>query len=173
MKTWKKAVLGAAGGFTAWYLIGEGYHEAQKASMFREARAKADELDLPLLNLGCSNWYGYTMLGPSAAKFPCARNEIIARSDINADVVPRNVPRFMLVNQHSPYRIHLSDKSCVAFVSHVLEHCEDPDEVLREIERVSVASYIIVPSICFPQTVLHPDHKWIFTGDSKRRIPTR
>lgn len=171
MRTWKKAALGATGGFAAWYLIGEAYHESQKASVFGEARAKADELNKPLLNLGCSNWYGYTLLGPSAANVRCVRNEAIRTSEINADVVPRNVPRFLLIDRHSPYRIPLPDRSVVTFCSHVIEHAEDPDEVMREVERVSVESYVITPAACFPQTLLHPEHKWLFVGGARYRIP--
>jgi len=108
-------------GTAVWVAIGEAYHDRQKRRVFDEARRKADEFGLPLLNIGCKYWrYG------------------IELSDINLDIVPRSgVPRFMLLEDARSLSDYFKPKSVVSVASHVLEHIPDWRKALAEMEKVS------------------------------------
>jgi len=131
------------------------FNELEKRAVFNEARAKADELNKPLLNYGCRYW-----------------RYAIDRSDVNADIVPRKgVPRFLLVTADTQ-RLPFDDKYFgVAYCSHVLEHCYNPDWILHELHRVSDYVYIITPRPFFLMSWLDPDHKWQYIGQTKLSNP--
>jgi SAM-dependent methyltransferase len=118
---------------------------AERWMVFRGARETADRLGLPLLNFGCGTLRPYVDL-----------------ADVNADVVPRRVPNFVLVGRGGglPFR----DKSVVAFCSHVLEHVERPEETLRELGRVSAALHVILPKWWNLSAWLHLGHRRVYMG---------
>ena len=58
----------------------------------------------------------------------------------------------------------------VAFLSHVLEHVEEPNKALNEANRVADHVVIVTPSPLFPPAWLSPQHKWVFLNGSKMRI---
>jgi len=120
-----------------------------KNNLALEARKHADYLGKPLLNVGCGN---------------------TAYGDVNLDINPKNVPHFI---QGDATDIPYPDKYFGAlFASHILEHLEDPDQALREWNRVADKVFVLVPPIYNP-FCLDGDHKWIFIGDNKIRIPGR
>ncbi|RLC83493.1 MAG: hypothetical protein DRJ03_16980 [Chloroflexi bacterium] len=58
-----------------------------------------------------------------------------------------------------------------AFVSHVLEHIENPRGALDELTRVADRVYILTPSPFKLNSWLHPGHKWIiFDLNRMKRI---
>jgi len=142
-------------GTAVWVAIGEAYHDRQKRRVFDEARRKADELGLPLLNIGCKYWrYG------------------IELSDINLDIVPRSgVPRFMLLEDARSLSDYFKPKSVVSVASHVLEHIPDWRKALAEIEKVSRVAYVITPNPVFLQTWTQPDHRQIWVGKAEVKDP--
>lgn len=115
----------------------------EKRVVFDRARRKADELNLPLLNYGCRFfWYA------------------IDRSDVNMDIVPRDVPNFRLVppdSQNLPFK----EKTTVIFCSHTLEHLVNPEFLLKEFDRISDYVYIVLPKVWSIPAWIHLDHKWI------------
>jgi len=146
--------------FLAWYLYAEVFHELEKHAVITEARRRADELGIPLANVGCG---GYL-------PFPCARNRAIDLADVNLDYLERGVPNFAKVEAFSPPRLPLDDKSCVVLLSHVLEHVEDPRELMEEVERVAVETFVILPKPFFPQA-WSPAHKHVWVGRRGVRNP--
>ena len=125
---------------------------AERWMVFRRAREAADRLGLPLLNFGCGTLRPYVDL-----------------ADVNADVVPRRVPNFLLVGRDG--RLPLRDKSVVAFCSHVLEHVERPDETLRELSRVSAALYVVLPKWWNVSAWLHLGHRRVYIGGLEVESP--
>jgi len=144
----------------AWWVYGEVFHELEKHAVISQARRRADELKKPLANVGCG---GYL-------PFPCARNKAIDLADVNLDYVEHNVPKFVKIEHFSPPRLPLGDNSCVVLLSHVLEHVEDPRELVSEIDRVAVEKFIILPKPFFPQT-WSPAHSHVYVGRRRVRNP--
>lgn len=125
---------------------------AERWIAFQEAREAADRLGLPLLNFGCGTLRPYVDL-----------------ADINADVVPRRVPNFLLIGRGG--RLPLRDKSVVTFCSHVLEHVERPEETLKELRRVSAALYVVLPKWWNLSAWLHPGHRRVYAGGLEVESP--
>lgn len=124
----------------------------ERDTVFSQAKAKAVELGKPLLNAGCGQ------IKPIGG-FPRA----ILESDVNLDISPMAVPRFV---QSSVERIPYPDKYFgAAFCCHVLEHIDDLEQGLQELYRVADYVYIIVPSTIWPSTWLHTGHKRVFLDD--------
>ncbi len=112
--------------------------------LFRSARKRAQLARKPLLNVGCKAVY-------------------TGLSDVNLDIVPRDVPNFTLGDVQDMGMFE--DKQfAAAFASHVLEHVPDPEAALRELNRVADRVYIVTPLPIFPWTWLHPEHRWIIWG---------
>ena len=109
--------------------------------IFNEAKSAARTVNKPLLNAGCK-----TVFTDS--------------SDINLDIVPRDVPRFIL-GDIQDLNMFRNKQIGAVYASHVLEHVEDPDAALQELHRVADNVFVITPLPIFPWTWLHPDHKWI------------
>ena len=115
--------------------------------VFREAKRTAEIIGKPLLNVGCKRAYTDS-------------------SDINLDIVPREVPRFICGDIQN--LIMFDDKQFgAAYASHVLEHVDDPDTALRELHRVDDNVFVITPIPLWPWAWFHPDHKWILWGTRK------
>jgi len=128
------------------------FERTERDGVFSQAKAKALELGKPLLNAGCG------ALKPIGG-FPKA----IRESDVNLDVEPQEVPRFI---QGSVEQIPYPDKYFGAvFCCHVLEHIDNLDQGLAELYRVADYVYIIVPSSIWPSTWLHTGHKRVFLDD--------
>jgi ubiquinone/menaquinone biosynthesis C-methylase UbiE len=87
-------------------------------------------------------------------------------SDINLDIVSRDVPRFILgdIQKLNMFR---NKQFGAVYASHVLEHVEDPDAALKELNRVADKVFVITPLPILPWAWLHPDHKWIMWGTMK------
>ncbi len=148
-KLWLLAIV------PAYLAIGGVYHWIEKRYVFDQALRYARSVNKPILNYGCGQYFWYA----------------IKHSDVNADIVPRDVPNFMLVEPDTR-KLPFPDKyfSC-AFVSHVIEHVENPDALLAELNRVADRVYIITPKPIFLQTWLNPSHKWVFIGEKKIKHP--
>lgn len=114
--------------------------------VFKLARARADELGLPLVNYGSKQKEPYTSL-----------------SDFNLDIVPRDVPNFMLVEPGG--RLPFPDGGAVVFASHVLEHVDDPMAMLEEWGRVG-PTYVVLPRWWNLYNWVHRGHRSLFIGDT-------
>lgn len=137
-----------------WYRILAGLLAAAgyNGLIFSEAKKAAEVSGKPLLNVGCKQAYTET-------------------SDINLDIVSRNVPRFMHGDIQNLNMFGYKQFGAV-YASHVLEHIEDPDTALRELHRVAEKVFVITPLPIWPWAWLHPDHKWILWRTRKVcRVP--
>jgi len=120
--------------------------------IFKLARAKADELGLPLVNYGC-------------------KYRFVQESDYNLDIVPRpGVPRFMLVGPDSS-ELPFPDKSTIVFASHVLEHVDNPGHLLKEFARISDWIFLVIPNPLGLDEWLYPGHKRLWVGNHEVRAP--
>lgn len=129
------------------------YENAERNEIFSRAKAKAIEVNKPLLNAGCG---ALKLIGG----FPRA----IRESDINLDVKYRDVPNFVLADiENIPYPDRYFG---AAFCCHVLEHVDDWKGALAELYRVSDNVFVVVPEPVWPSTWLHPGHKRVFVGDA-------
>jgi SAM-dependent methyltransferase len=129
------------------------YQAAEKSATFEAALAAARSSGKPLLNAGCGGepWHWMS-------------TDIAERSDVNIDIVPRNVPNFVQAD--------LSDLSMfedktfgAAFCSHVIEHVDDPEAVAAELDRVADQVFILTPRWWDILTYLNPNHKWVAVRD--------
>ena len=129
-----------------WIGIGFLYNEIQKRQVEAEATRLAELSAKPILSVGAKcNLFG----------------------DVRCDIEPKCGAIYCNAEDLSQF----ADKEfSVALLSHVLEHLENPDRALAEAERVADSVLVITPSPIFPQTWLHPDHKWVYLDDRKIRI---
>jgi len=81
---------------------------------------------------------------------------------INADIVKRKVPRFVLIKDI--YRLPFKNKQFKnAICFHVLEHVSDPVMFFNELKRVAENITILVPPLWDPGCMLTiNEHKWQF-----------
>ena len=119
------------------------YEHLDRQIIFDRAKREAERLGLPLVNYGCKT-----------------KEPFVSQSDLNLDIVPRDVPNFELIDRDG--RIPLPDNSAVVFASHVLEHVDDPEKVLRELNRVGRA-YVVLPVSWSIANWANPKHKRIIT----------
>ena len=124
-------------------ILAEVIQEQDRLNIFARARQEANRLNLPLVNYGCQTSEPY-----------------ISQSDLNLDIIQRNVPNFELIPPDG--QIPLPDNSAVIFASHVLEHVNNPDKVLEDMTRVG-PTYIALPKWWNIQNWISPRHKWLFT----------
>lgn len=132
------------GALVAWWAAEVVVEARERIVVFEEARATADRLGKPLLNIACGDllW---------AAEM----------SDLNADLVPRDVPRFLQADIQDLWMIP-SKAFGVAVSSHTLEHVQDPQRALAELHRVADLVYVITPRPFFPAAWVSPQHLWVF-----------
>lgn len=78
----------------------------------------------------------------------------------------RTIPNFIQGDAHYlPFKDHAFD---LVYVSHLLEHLQDPDRCLRELARISEAAVIRVPNN--PVTWEHPEHLYSWSKSSLRNL---
>jgi len=81
---------------------------------------------------------------------------------INADIVERDVPNFVLVKDiyNLPFKDgQFEDTLC----SHTIEHVEDPEKFYSELRRVSKNVVLLVPPLWDPLAlIVFREHKWQF-----------
>jgi len=81
---------------------------------------------------------------------------------VNADIVKRNVPNFVLIK--NIYKLPFKDKEFKNVIcSHTMEHVENPYKFYRELKRISKNVVLLIPPIwdigCF---LNFREHKWQF-----------
>ena len=99
------------------------------------ARNYSKSVNKPLLNLSCGN----STFG-----------------DVNADIVPRSVENFVLFSPTESLPFEDNEFGAV-YSSHTLEHSEDPEFLLAELNRVADRVYLVLPDF-WALPVLHPSH---------------
>ncbi len=129
------------------------HENGERWSAYQQARAMADALGKPLLNVGCPRIF--------PGKYPCG--------DVCLDISPER-----LAHCQSPEPV-LADVRDIpypdawfgaALCSHVLEHLptvEDALQALRELRRVAGGRvYVVSPSRLSLAAWLHPEHRlWV------------
>lgn len=128
--------------------IGAGYisDTIHRQSKLLAARSACFTLKMPLLNISC----GKTAFG-----------------DVNADIIPQDVPNFVLYDPNKPLPFRTLQFGAV-YSSHTLEHSEDPLRLLAEFDRVSHFTFIALPDIWF-LPVLDRSHVWLPLDQSGKR----
>ena len=123
-----------------------------KRPIFNLAKLAARKADKPLLNAGCG--LKFTDL-----------------SDVNLDIVSKEVPHFVKgdIQNLSMFK----DKQFGAvYASHVVEHVEDVDAALQELNRVAENVYVITPFPLWPSAWVCPNHtRILWRGKSIARTP--
>ncbi len=82
--------------------------------------------------------------------------------DINADIIKRNVPNFVLIK--NIYKLPFKKKEFENTIcSHTMEHVENPDKFYEELKRISKNVILLVPPLwdlaCLGN---FREHKWQF-----------
>uniref|UniRef100_A0A6M3KG82 Putative methyltransferase n=1 Tax=viral metagenome TaxID=1070528 RepID=A0A6M3KG82_9ZZZZ len=133
-------------GLLIWFGVGLGYQEMQKRAAEAEALRLAKISGKSIINIGAKcNPFG----------------------DVRCDINPQcGAIKCDAENMSQFYDKEFS----VALLSHIIEHLDNPDKALAEAERIADNVIIVTPSPLFPQTWLHPEHKWVYFGEDKRRI---
>jgi hypothetical protein len=116
---------------------------------FDQAREMAASLGKPLLNCGCGSWY----------------SRAIRESDVNLDIIPRNVPNF-IQGDIEDMNMFCDKQFGAVYCAHVLEHVMDLEKAKAELERVADYQFIITPSPLFLLSWFHPEHRRVF-ADTK------
>jgi len=127
----------------AYLFAGIGYN----GMVFREARRAAAAADKPLLNAGCKKRY-------------------IHQADFNLDIVPRKVPNFIRGDIQDLNNIQDKQFGAV-YCAHVLEHLDNPEAAICELNRIAENVFIITPPPFWPWAWFYPGHKWMFWGTRK------
>jgi ubiquinone/menaquinone biosynthesis C-methylase UbiE len=147
--------LGAISSFAASTYVVDVVVRRKRAA--KEARAYADSVNKPMLNVGCgasrSALFGKTNYG-----------------DVNCDISLEesclkrpNGCRCNIMHLDFPDKYFGS-----VLASHVLEHVSDPIQARNELHRVADKVWIIVPSWWAPHTWLYWQHQWYFPkGDGE------
>jgi SAM-dependent methyltransferase len=134
-------------------------------SAAKQARAYADSLGKPLLNVGAGTPHSslrVSLLGPTLW------------GDANIDIAAdKSIPHGPdVVSYADAHVLPWSDKHFGAVIaSHVLEHMDDPLAALKEWDRVADAVYATVPKWWAPHTWTHMGHRWFIDGNTGRAYP--
>lgn len=137
----------------ATFVVPRVYQSIEKSVTFSKALDAARGSGKPLLNAGCGGEPWHWMSG-----------YIANQSDVNIDVVPRDVPNFIQADV-TDLSMFDNKQFGAAFCSHVIEHVDNPDDVLAELDRVADRVFILTPRWWDIWTYMNPDHKWLATGD--------
>lgn len=142
MKTWVKVSAATVGIIAVDDLISQIYNDTESNVKYSEARAYCTSVGKQLLNVGCGN--NPRFIG-----------------DVNLDSVPCILPNFI---QHDLNTVlPFTDKQFGAVIDfHVLEHVNDPQFVLSELNRVADRVYVVVPQPYQLLSWINPDHQWMF-----------
>ncbi|GEM_PF-6573201 len=81
--------------------------------------------------------------------------------DVRCDLNPAGPDVQRCDAQALPYR---NKQFSVAYLSHVLEHVDDPRLAYREAQRVADTVIAATPSPLFPMAWIMPGHKWIMAS---------
>ena len=128
------------------WVINQIYNETEKAFVTQRAYEYARQRGKLVLDFGCGN-------------FP--------RGDYNVDITPRKAKNFIKIQAFDKPRLPFPDKYFAAILCyHVLEHTNNPQHTLKELNRVAEKVYIITPNPFWWRTWLHFGHKWIFIGNA-------
>ena len=128
--------------FVGLSVVGKVYAYWEREMKWFEAEANSLATGKPILNVGCGDQPRYI-------------------ADINLDLEPSMLPNFVQHDLTQP--LPFVDKqfgSAVAF--HVLEHVDDPQAVLYELDRVADRVYVGLPPFWSPDAYLSSEHKWVF-----------
>jgi len=130
--------------FTGSQLAVQLYERSEREARWGDAVEHALAVGKPLLNIGCG--YDPRYVG-----------------DVNIDIQEPGFELHPNYVQASIYSIPYPDKYFGAvFVSHVLEHLEDPAAAMSEMDRVADRTYICVPLPMNLLSAFWPGHRWIF-----------
>jgi len=139
------------GGTIGNWMINQTYNEWEKQTVTEKAYEYAQSVSKPVLDFGC---------GPNP------------RGDFNVDIVPRKAKNFIKIQSFQKPRLPFPNKYFgAALCYHVIEHTEDPQHCMHELDRVADRIYIITPNPLFLTTWLHGGHKWIFFQNVYFRNP--
>jgi len=142
MRKKTKILFGILGGITL-YTIGMHIYDyyIRKEQVLTEARAYSASTGKPLLNVGSSCY--------------CV-------GDINLDIINSGCCPNFVQGTIEDLSMFTDKQFGAVFASHVLEHTEDPDKALAEMNRVADNVFLVLPSWFNPFAWLTPEHKWVF-----------
>jgi ubiquinone/menaquinone biosynthesis C-methylase UbiE len=127
----------------------------------RKARAVANALGKPMLNVGC---------GTPGSSLRSLLFGVPLYGDVNVDLASSRLCNGTANVCHGDVNaLPFPDKFFgSALASHIIEHVEDPGRAVRELCRVSDYVVVIVPKWWAPHTWIHPGHKWFISqkGDT-------
>lgn len=87
--------------------------------------------------------------------------------DVNCDIRPQGGCIWCNAEDLSQF----GDKTfSVALLSHVIEHCENPERALAEAQRISDNVVVELPSPLDITAWITPSHRWVFLGNNKVRV---
>jgi len=154
-------VYGGAIAAGAWLLYGllvaTPLAMAERLKAVEEAQAFARSVGKPVLNVGCC--------GLGEAGVPVNDPRIRSAGDVNVDIRHQGEEWIdgRLHTFGDIYHLPFADKAFGSAIAlHVLEHLEDPDAALAELNRVADRVWTIVPSPWDLGAWLYWDHKWVF-----------
>jgi len=120
------------------------------------------------------NWIDYKFIKNKylkSEKFDlniCCGNTIC--EGVNADIVKRNVPRFILIK--NIYNLPFKNKQFKKTIcSHTLEHVDDPMKFFKELQRISEHVVILVPPLWDYGCMFNlNEHRWQFLTLKSKHI---
>ncbi|MBZ1348612.1 MAG: class I SAM-dependent methyltransferase [Candidatus Nealsonbacteria bacterium] len=138
----------------SWIILGFAYQDIVKRQAFQHARKLTKEKGI--LNAGSGS--SRSLTAKRIASSPLVR--------VNIDISCKETPHCLQgdLNKKLPF----PDKSFdVYYISHVLEHLNNPETAMREAQRVADWVIVVLPPKWAITNWLDPDHKRIY---SKRDI---
>ena len=125
-------------------LASSAYEHNERRLLMQEARAYADSKNKPVLNAGCGN--NPRILG-----------------DVNCDILETSyLPNYI---QADIENLPFEDKQFGAAVAfHSIEHLNDPQKGLVELDRVADRTYVALPAPFNFFADTRTDHKYASTG---------
>ncbi len=128
-----------------------------RLQLITDARAYAASVGKPVLNVGCC--------GIGVGGIPQDDPRVRSAGDVNVDLRHEGVSFIdgTVHMQGSIYELPFSDRQFGAVIAaHILEHLDDPDRALAELNRVADRAFILVPDWWLPSAWLFPDHRWVY-----------